>query len=99
MSIEEIKDQVAKELLFRNAQHLYDSGSDHEINNLLEQTCKRYATECCKASLEKASIYAHFNVTCEGKSHVLQSQLATKDNFTYKLDKSSITDESNITLL
>jgi len=76
MRLEEIQNEVAKEWneafdyrALRNGVQVGNIKMIH-LDKVNTEVCKRYATECCKATLEKAS-----------------------------KNKSSITDESNITLV
>lgn len=85
MTIEEIQNEVANKR--------YNSGVNwNDLHyyyqaDLWPEVCKRYATECCKASLKKAA---------ESADYVIDY---TKFGTNTKIIKSSITEESNITLL
>jgi hypothetical protein len=67
MTLQEIKDQYAKSL---NGMTWDQVTMDRSLfDSAVDEVAKRYATECCKASLEKAADNANagfnpFNSTC-----------------------------------
>lgn len=88
MTLQEIKDQVAKELGHSSHWYIFNDESGVAINEI----AKRYATECVKASLERAAE----NVLVDFK---LYPDLKTAERSSIAVDKSSITDPKNIILL
>jgi len=92
MNLEQIKDEVAKEIcpFCDNWAEYFTTYDKSVVQRTMEEVCKRYATECVKASLEKAANEA--DVECENPQAYPELQR-------YIVDKSSITDSKNIILL
>ncbi|OBS12785.1 hypothetical protein ATE49_15485 [Elizabethkingia miricola] len=97
--LEEIKNEVAKELEYANWEVLKNGLSDFKIGICYEEVAKRYAREVAQASLEKAAENANIkyhdghNKLYKAVKHV---QIGA-DNI--QIDKESITNESNIVML
>jgi hypothetical protein len=97
MTLQDIKDQVAKEMGFNlntNVHSIHFSDYTNEI-------AKRYATECCKATLEKAADKAKLSdnldpVKDAGAARMALALVRQKVLF---IDKESITSPENIVLL
>jgi len=89
-SIEVIKDEVAKKSGSWTSWSEFKecSNINQKEEDFINQLCKSYATECCIASLKKAANNASFRYDWNGKPY----------NGTPHIDKSSITDDSNIEL-
>lgn len=85
--LEQIKNEVLKDFGYKSIdQALY------EQCDLSNQIAKKYAEECIKASLEKASE----NVKMKSKDNI--SELSMMDDWS-ELDKESIINPENIVLL
>lgn len=83
--LEEIKDEFAEFHGHNDWKDLWYSDSNYNRSNeMIDSVMKKYATECVKASLDKASE----NAECDAR-----------DYNDYFVDKESITNESNIVLL
>jgi hypothetical protein len=83
--LEEIKDQLATEFGYTDWE---DLSIEVITDKHWPEVCKRYATECCKATLEKAANNAQALIGDD--EHGLEYPFVSKG---------SITEESNITLL
>lgn len=88
MTLEDIQNEVAEKHGYGSWDRIYLVA---HTNALWPEVCKRYATECVKASLEKASENASVN------SSYVAGQCMDSDDYT--VDKTSITSEQNIILL
>jgi len=84
-TLDEIKDEVAKEhglIDWDEVIHVYGY-----VGKWIDEVCKRYARECCKASLGKASENA--TISCKSQSGVITEAV---------IDRQSIKSEDNIVL-
>lgn len=84
--LQEIKDEIAKEKSIEE----YNFLSTDLINEFWNEVCKRYAFECCKASLGNASLSA--KIINEDGERMLSV-------VGYDIDIFSITSEQNIVIL
>lgn len=107
--LEEIKKQYAKEIGFNNWNEMaqqYTWGDPEGMKDELDDIAKRYAKECCEASLEKASEKSVLRITRLDKSfRNSKSRIDTNQglwgtyNETTTVDKESITNPENIIIL
>lgn len=83
MTIQEIKDQIAKEEGFSNWKDVMKHQFPGPTNRMMDEVAKRYACACCEESLKKAAENA-----CTGVNERWDL-----------IDADSITSEDNIVLL
>lgn len=84
-ALERIQNEVARE-------NGYSRWHNPELNYLWPEVCRRYALECCKATLAKASENA--DVMVHPKDELKPSEMQR-----YVVDKSTVTDKENIVIL
>ncbi|AQX00461.1 hypothetical protein [Elizabethkingia anophelis] len=101
-TLEQIKDEVAKDFGYESFEKFDDKSTfyyDHKTPKIIDEISKRYALEVAQASLEKAAENANIkyhdghNKLYKAVKHV---QIGA-DNI--QIDKESITNHNNITLL
>lgn len=91
-NLQDIKNQVAKDYGYKNYHDAWVKSHGGVSDNFMNQVAKRYATECVKASLEKAAENA--------KSGDIREKTGLSGIWLEAdIDKSSITDPKNIVLL
>ncbi|KUY28052.1 hypothetical protein [Elizabethkingia ursingii] len=96
-TLEQIKDEVAKEHDYNNYNDMIDHFEIPEY--MVDKVAKRYAREVAQASLEKASENSILKLTFSSGKIATSSTWRMPDGELIELQKSSITNESNITLL
>lgn len=97
-TLEKIKDEVAEELghgNWSNMIHLYGSVQ----NSIVDLVAKRYAREVAQSSLEKAAENSILKLTFSSGKIATSSTWRMPDGELIELQKSSITNPDNITLL
>lgn len=87
MTLGDVKDQVSYEWFLKPWLEL----SESRKSDICTEVAKRYARECCKASLEWAA----------GKAEVTSYELPIENGggTQFVVDKDTITNESNIVIL
>lgn len=87
MTLYEIKNEVAKELIGEGWFYLYNSrlfDNQEKVGKAIDEIAKRYATTCVKASLERAAEmadgYVDENVRGDQFVTIIKSSINSPDN-------------------
>jgi hypothetical protein len=85
-TLQEIKDELAIELNWENYHDFIHNHSIVEVNEFINEVCRRAQLECGRATLEQAS-------------HKLTGVIDTQKAFELGFTKTKFTSESNIVII
>lgn len=104
--LEKIKDDVAASYGWADFAELHRDNAeqyDLRMSSIVDDIANRYATAkaqaSCEATLKKASEKAVFNLVNGANPNGLKAKVYTSSSVSVSIDKSSITDPSNITIV
>ncbi|MDV3536819.1 hypothetical protein CMU91_14970 [Elizabethkingia anophelis] len=101
-TLDQIKDEVAKEFGYESFEQFDDKSTfsyDHDTPKIIDTIAKRYAREVAQASLEKAAENAKLKLIFTSEQFATNDKWQLPDGELIVLDKESITNPKNITLL
>lgn len=99
MTLEQIKDEVAKEFGYDDEKHFYDCAPIDKCVEYVNEVCKRYATACVKASQERILKSARINLVTDSIPEGTKVIRFTNAELSLSIDELSITNPDNIVLL